>query len=277
MYEMLLGICYFPGMNSRCQECCRSCQANGCGGERVPATAPEAPGRPWSVLQVKTLELSADRSGQYHGVLVCTDVFRKWVEVKPLWRNDAASVAGALTSICCSWGPPEKIRLGKGTEFQNTLVRALLTQFGVPVETGAVRHPELQGGVDSMNQTLITLMREVLDQASDWKKELDLLLFNHRTRPHSTTKVSPMHAMCAWKPRSLVVEACPETLVPSEWVENLNGPAAHVHDIVEIELSAYSPPQPPSSTQSPYIPDEVVLFRRPRLQQRLLPGTPPPH
>ena len=248
MYEMLLSICSFPGMNSRCQECCRSCQANGRGGERVPPTAPEAPGHPWSVLQVKTLELSADRIGQYYGVLVCTDVFRKWVEVKPLWRNDDA---GALTSICCSWGPPEKIRLGKGTEFQNTLVRALLTQFGVRVGTGAVRHPESQGGVESMNRTLITLMKEVLDQASDWKKNLDLLLFNLHTRPHSTTAVSPMDAMCAWKPRSLVVEACPEAFVPSEWVENLNGSAAHVHDIVEIELSAPSPPQPPSSTQSP--------------------------
>ena len=171
--------------------------------------------------------------------------------MKPLWRNDAASVAGALTSICCSWGPPEEIRLGKGTEFHNTLVRALLSQFGVRVETGAVRHPESQGGMESMNRTLITLMKVILDQASEWKKELDLLLFNHHTRPHSTTAVSPMHTMCAWKPRSLVVEACPEALVPSEWVENLNGLAAHEHGILEIELSAPSPPQPPSSTQSP--------------------------
>ena len=68
MYEMLLGICYFPGMNSCSQECCQNwqacCAGNGSGGTMVPPTAPEIPGRPWRVTQVNTLELSADRSGQ---------------------------------------------------------------------------------------------------------------------------------------------------------------------------------------------------------------------
>ena len=203
---------------------------------------------------MNTLELSPDRSGQYHCVLVCTDVCIKWVEVKPLRRQIATSLAGALTSICCRWGPPDKIRMDNGTEFQTALVQALLAQFGVRVKRGAAHHPQSQGGVDSMNRTLIMLMRKVLDQVSDWRRELDLLLFYYISLPYSSTKVSPMHAMCGWKPRSLVLEACPGAPVPSEWVEKLNGSAAHACDVVETELSASSPPQPPHNPTFPVMP-----------------------
>ena len=100
-----------------------------------------------------------------------------------------------MTSICCRWGPPDKTRMDNGTEFQNTLVQALLTQFGVRVKTGAVHHPQLQVGVERMNRTLITLMRKVLDKVSDWRRELDLLLFYYCSRSYSSTTVSPMCAM----------------------------------------------------------------------------------
>ena len=72
-----------------------------------------------------------------------------------------------MTSICCRWGPPNKTRMDNGMEFQNTLVQALLTQFGVRVKMGAVHHPQSQGGVERMNRTLIMLMWKVLDKVSD--------------------------------------------------------------------------------------------------------------
>ncbi|XP_065189616.1 uncharacterized protein LOC135820229 [Sycon ciliatum] len=171
MYGMLLGMCHFPSMNARCQDFCRNCQAcsaaNSRGGATVPQAPLEIPGQPWSVLQVDTLELGHERSGRFHCVLVCTDVFTKWVEVVPLRRHDAASVARAMTSICCKWGPPDEVRLDNGTEFQNAVVRALFIQFGVRVKTGAVRHPQSQGCVERMNRTIITLMRKVLDETAD--------------------------------------------------------------------------------------------------------------
>ena len=213
MYDMLRSICYFPGVNSCSQQGCHNwqacCAGNGSGGTVVPPTFPEIPRRQWRVTQVNTLELSADRSGQHHCVLVCTDVFSKWVEVKPLRRQIATSLAGALTSICCRWGPPDKIRMDNGTEFQTALVQALLAQFGVRVKRGAAHHPQSQGGVERMNRTLIMLMRKVLDQVSDWRRELDLLLFYYISLPYSLTKVSPMHAMFGWKARVISSRSVP--------------------------------------------------------------------
>ena len=141
-----------------------------------------------------------------------------------------------------------------GTKFQTALVQALLAQFAVRVKRRAAHHPQLQGGVERMNRTLIMLTRKVLDQGSDWRRELDLLLFYYISLPYSSTKVSPMHAMCGWKPRSLVLEACPGAPVPSKWVEKLKGSAAHVCDVVETELSASSPPQPPHNPTFPVMP-----------------------
>ena len=174
--------------------------------------------------------------------------------MKPLRRQIATSLAGALTSICCRWGPPDKIRMDNGTEFQTAPVRALFAEFGVRVKRGAAHHPQSQGGVERMNRTLIMQMRKVLDQVSDRRRELDLLLFYYIPLPYSSTKVSPMHAMCGWKPRSFVLEACPGAPVPSKWVEKLNGSAAHVCDVVETELSASSPPQPPHNHTFPVMP-----------------------
>ena len=91
------------------------------------------------------------------------------------------------------------------------------------------------------------LMRKVLDQVSDWRRELDLLLFYYISMPYSSTKLSPMYAMCGWK-------RAPGAPVSRKWVEKLNGSAAHVCDVVETELSASSPPQPPHNPTFPVMP-----------------------
>ena len=87
-------------------------------------------------------------------VLVCTDVFTKWVEVLPLRCHDGKSVAAALVDVCSRWGPPEVIRSDNGSEF-NSIVTTLYDAFGVSVRHGAVRHPQSQGGVERFNRTLL--------------------------------------------------------------------------------------------------------------------------
>ena len=139
-----------------------------------------------------TLELGSSRSGRFHCVLVMIDPFTKWVEVVPLKRHDAASVAAAFLSVCVRWGPPGIVRSDNGSEFRNALTHALFEAFGVVVQHGAVRHPQSQGSVERFNKTLLTIIRKTLDGADDWEDALDLLLFHYRIRPHSATKVSPM-------------------------------------------------------------------------------------
>ena len=275
MYSTLRSKCYFPRMAARCRLHvgeCQACQAASRQRGPVPlATRPDIPGRPWSSVQLDTLELGAEKSGSYHCVLVCVDTFTKWVEVRPLRKHDALSVAEAFTFIRCTWGPPEVIRVDNGSEFSNVIVQALFKKFGTRVKTGAVRHPQSQGGVERMNSTLLVLMRKILDNATDWRKELEILLFYYRSRPHSSTGVSPALAMLGWEPKDLVVEKLPgEADDLSAWVSALTNRIARVWDMVEEQLSA-SDFRQPVEARSAYNIGDPVLLRMSDRRQKLTP------
>ncbi|XP_065196213.1 uncharacterized protein LOC135827687 [Sycon ciliatum] len=208
-YQFLRSTCYFPCMAEACQrfvqQCPQCAAANAAKGPCAPPTRAVIADGPWDVVQVDTLELGGGNS--YHCVLVCVDTFTKWVEVVPLRHHDAASVAHALVSVCARWGPPRLLRSDNGTEFVNAITDALFSRFGISVQRGAIRHPQSQGSAERFNRTLLTLIRKVLTDAADWRAELDLLLYHYRIRSHAVTKIPPMHAMCGWTPRDLIVES----------------------------------------------------------------------
>ena len=167
--RFLSSRCYFPSMSSKCQEFVKRCQscaaASGQCGSEVPPSRPETPSSPWSTVYMDTLELGSCRSGRFHCVLVMIDQFTKWVEVVPLKRHDAASVAAAFLSACVQWGPPDIVHSDNDPEFRNALTHALFEAFGVVIQYGAVRHPQSQGSVERFNKTLLTIIRKTLDRA----------------------------------------------------------------------------------------------------------------
>ena len=244
MYHMLRSRCFFPNMASSCQEYvkqCTSCQsANSAKGPAARPTRPDIPGKPWSEVQMDTLELGADRGGLYHCVLVVVDTFTKWVEVEPLKHHDASSVAKAFVRISTKRGPPDVVRLDNGSEFANAIVESLFQKFGVRVRTGAVRHPQSQGAAERTNRTLLTIMRKTMEESSSWKEDLDMILYYYRIRPHSSTKLSPFQAMTGWQPKNLLVEDEVQVMSMSEWSDKLSQRCAAVRDFVEAEWESFA-------------------------------------
>ncbi|XP_065182549.1 uncharacterized protein LOC135813378 [Sycon ciliatum] len=273
MYRTLRRHCYFPRMAERCQEivscCAQCCCANPRRGQIPPPTRTVLPDRPWSVIQLDTLELGASKSGEFHSVLVCIDMFSKWVEVAPLRRHDAQSVADAFVQICTRWGPPDMVRLDNGTEFINAIVRSVFAMFGVTIQTGAVRHPQSQGCVERFNRTLLTLMRKVLSESSDWNADLNTLLYFYRNRPHSATKISPMEAICGWTPHQLIADPDRTVNDGSNWSRDHPARCARLRDLVESELSDADRIQ--EETVPVYHTGDHVLLRRPDRHQKRLP------
>ena len=111
-----------------------------------------------------------------------------------------------MTSVCLRWGSPDVVRVDNGTEFANAIVDSLFKAFGVKVRTGAVRHPQSQGTAERFNRTLLTLIRKVLEESSDWKTDLDVLLSHYRNRPHSATGLAPAEVMVGGLPRHVIVD-----------------------------------------------------------------------
>ena len=136
-YQMLRARCYLPGIASACQDfikLCNQCSASSPSkGPGVQGTRPDIPGRPWGKVFIDMLELGADRSTQFHCVLVCVDAFTKWVEVAPLKRHGGTCVAAEFTKISQRWGSPDVIRVDNCTEFRNAIVQSLFLLMGVDV------------------------------------------------------------------------------------------------------------------------------------------------
>ena len=209
-WKSLKQRCFFHAIAKQCESCVQECQscrvANPDRGVAPPAMRQDIPSMPWEVVQIDTLELGCQHGGRYHCVLVCVDMFTRWVEVLPLRRHNAVSVAEAFIEICTRFGPPRVIRCDNASEFRNHIVESLFHVFGVSASHGAVRHPQSQGGAERFNRTLLTLIRKAVDVGNDWEAELQMLLFFYCTRPHSVLGLSPMTAMFGWNARDLTIE-----------------------------------------------------------------------
>ena len=269
-WQLLRSQCHFLGMGQRCQAFvsgCSSCQAaNPRRGEATEPTRPVSANGPWDVVHIDTLELGVNRSGRYHCVLVCVDAFTKWVEVVPLKRHDGICVARAFVDVCSRWGPPRVVRSDNGTEFKNAVMSSVYEAFGVHFCYGAARHPQSQGVAERFNQTLLTLVRKVLDEAHDWEQELAMLLYYYRIRPHSATNVSPMEAMVGWHPRGLVVDRPQHSYSAGSWVDDLQQRAAAMRDYIESALGRFDFIDEPTSSRLTV--GDAVMLRRPQCCQK---------
>ena len=72
------------------------------------------------------------------------------------------------------------------------------------MQTGAVHHRQSQ--VERFNRTLLGMIRKVLDSSHNWVVELDMLLCQYGTRPHSVSKIFPMRTMMGWESPDAFVE-----------------------------------------------------------------------
>ena len=170
-WKLLRASCYFANMAVDCQSLIQSCDvcaaAKSKRGPVAEPTRPVIPSGPWNVVQLNTLELGSNRSHRYDCVLVCTDMFAKWVEVVPLVRYDDQSVAAAFFDVCSRWDAPAVVRYDYGTEFVNQVVTPLYDALGVEVRHGAVSHPQSQGGVELFYRTSLNLIRNTVQESDD--------------------------------------------------------------------------------------------------------------
>ena len=194
----------------------------------------------------------------------------KWVEVCPLRRHDASSVATAFASMCTRWGAPDVVRTDNGTEFNNAIMESLYSLLGVRVRTGAARHPESQGSAERVNRTILGLIRKTLDDSSDWVTDLDVLLFFYRNRPHHVTHLSPSEAMFGWVAQPLVVKQPSEAFTMSVWGTRLARRVSAIRDLIEANLSTHDFVDNPSEVCK-YSVGDLVMLRQPERRQKRQP------
>lgn len=125
-------------------------------------------------------------------ILVCTDLFTKWVELYPIPDQQAKTIADKLIDLISRFSIPKEILSDQGANFQSQLLAELTSFFGIRKLRTTPYNPRCNGEVEKFNSTLGELLRcHLQERSKDWDEMLPLVADAYRKSEHSTTKFSP--------------------------------------------------------------------------------------
>ncbi len=144
-----------------------------------------------------------ERSARGHRVaLVLVDYATRYPETVALRNISAKSVAEALFRMISRVGIPKEILTDQGTAFMSRTIRELYELLGIKSVRTSVYHPQTDGLVERFNRTLKTMIRKfVHEDAKNWDKWLEPLLFAVREVPQDSTGFSPFELLYGRQPR----------------------------------------------------------------------------
>ena len=187
---------YWPGCMNDVEEWCRTCVV--CQRRKPPTSKNVAPLQsidtgqgPFEQLALDIVKLPKTARGNQYA-LVIEDYFSKWVEVFPLARTVAPSVAQCvLNGWICRFGCPYTILSDQGSEFESHLFQCLNDTLQTHKLRTSTYHPRTDGMVERSNRTLIDVLSKYAETEPNWDLRLPLVLFAIRTSEHTSTKFSP--------------------------------------------------------------------------------------
>ena len=173
---------------------CSKCQAAKL---PMPTRAPLEPvpiGRPWQMIAVGILEVPTSYQ-QNRYLLVIQDYFTKWAEAVPLPDQTAERISKELVKVFTTFGMPEFLHSDQGRNFESSVLRQVLTAFGINKTHTTAYHPQGDGMVERLNRSLLQMLRTYVTDRADWESLLPLMLFAYRTAVHSSTGATPFELM----------------------------------------------------------------------------------
>ncbi len=129
----------------------------------------------------------------------------RYPEAVALRNISAKSVANALFSLVSRVGIPKEILTDQGTAFMSRTLRELYELLGIKSIRTSVYHPQTDGLVERFNRTLKTMIRKfVHEDAKNWDRWLEPLLFAVREVPQASTGFSPFELLFGRQPRGVL-------------------------------------------------------------------------
>ncbi len=147
-----------------------------------------------------------ERSARGHRfALVLVDYATRYPEAVALRNISAKSVANALFSLISRVGIPKEILTDQGTAFMSRTLRELYELLDIKSIRTSVYHPQTDGLVERFNRTLKTMIRKfVHEDAKNWDRWLEPLLFAVREVPQASTGFSPFELLFGRQPRGVL-------------------------------------------------------------------------
>ncbi len=209
---------FWPGIHKNfCRWCVACCECQ----LVYPVASPKAPLYPLPLLEVPFERIGMDLIGPLessaHGhcfALVLVDYATRHPEAMHLRTISAKSVVDALFRVISRVGIPKEILTDQDTAFMSRTSSELYKLLGIKSISTSVYHPQTDGLVERFNRTLKSMVRKfVKEDAKNWDKWLEHLLFAVREVPQASTGFSPFKLLYGRQPRGVpdvIRETCEE-------------------------------------------------------------------
>ena len=137
-------------------------------------------------------------SCEYQGpkmVLTMIDPFTKWAECIPIPNKSAKVVSSAfIRAWICRFGVPKTIITDNDKTFLSCLFRGIANRLGTTTLRTTPYHPEGNAFIEAFHKVLRKGLMHFIATGNHnipFEEALQLVLFNYRSLPHSTTNESP--------------------------------------------------------------------------------------
>ncbi len=233
--ERLMARFFWPGLHENVRRWCECQLVN------PPATA-KAPLRPLPLMEVPFERIGMDligpleRSARGHRfALVLVDYATRYPEAVPLRSISAKSVAEALFRLISRVGIPKEILTDQGTAFMSRTLKELYELLGIKSIRTSVYHPQTDGLVERFNRTLKNMVRKfVKEDAKNWDKWLEPLLFAVREVPQASTGFSPFELLYGRQPRGVL------DVIKESWEEGPSNSRNEIQYVLDLRAKLHT-------------------------------------
>ena len=198
--DRILQRFYWPTVFRDVANYCKSCPECQKSSPRRTQRAPLVPlpimDEPFSRIAMDIVgPLPRSRSGKKYILVIC-DYATRYPEAIALRSIDAECIAEELMHFFARVGLPREILTDQGSNFTSHLLTELYRLLHVkPIKTTPY-HPQTDGLVERLNQTLKAMLRRVAtEEGKDWDKLIPYLLFAYREVPQASTGFSPFELL----------------------------------------------------------------------------------
>eukprot|EP00117_Sycon_ciliatum_P008981 scpid58375/ scgid5968/ Pol polyprotein; Reverse transcriptase/ribonuclease H; Integrase len=115
------------------------------------------------------------------------DCFSRFAMGGPIKSKSAKDVCNVIVSCMYRYGAPRILQTDNGREFNNSSLAAVMDEMRALKINGRPYHPQSQGRVERLNQTLANFLRRDLQKEPDWPSRLEYFYFTYNCRYHLYT------------------------------------------------------------------------------------------
>lgn len=199
---------YFPKMRRyvkfhirNCLECILSKRKSG---RQAGELNPIPPGnRPFEIVHIDNLGpfITTTRKNSY--IIGSIDILTKYAYIRPVRNVKATTTVQKVEEFILTFGAPRRVIIDRGTSFTSQGFQALCEKYQIRHTLNSTRHPQANGLIERLNQTLLPLMKCSIDgeESDNWDLKLKKIERDINSMVSVATEKSPYEALYGYLPR----------------------------------------------------------------------------